>query len=231
VTFWIFILMATSMATPNAAWVAIPRATRSTNRVRRAVVPRVCVRAAAASVTYTAEDLGRSFVEVPGDLPDEPQRTPQGTGNGVSDVPMNPSANTTKTKDAITPPAVDLPVTEPEPIEESVVLQDGARAASAPWVPFSPAGSVCFEVVLDLTDGFESAGVSFEPGPDGRPKVKSVPHNGHAHGELMPGDVLLETTAVVMVADTTGASKHGVATKTYAARFPNPDTPWRPDYG
>jgi hypothetical protein len=70
---------------------------------------------------------------------------------------------------------------------------------SAPWVPFSPSGSVCFEVALDARDGWASFGLDFEPGPDGRPRVAAVAETGAAFGEVKVGDVVLETCEVIMV--------------------------------
>jgi hypothetical protein len=84
--------------------------------------------------------------------------------------------------------------------EDSVVtLERDSRAMSAPWVPFSPSGSVCFEVALDARDGWASFGLDFEPGPDGRPRVAAVAETGAAFGEVKVGDVVLETCEVIMV--------------------------------
>jgi hypothetical protein len=107
--------------------------------------------------------------------------------------------------------------------EDSVVtLERDSRAMSAPWVPFSPSGSVCFEVALDarVDGGLAAVGVSFAPGPDGRPRVAAVSETGAAFGEVDVGDVVLETSEVVMVetetnepADSANASDPASASK------------------
>ena len=68
-------------------------------------------------------------------------------------------------------------------------------------MPFSPSGSVCFEVALDARadGGLAAVGVAFAPGPDGRPRVAAVSETGAAFGEVNVGDVVLETSEVVMV--------------------------------
>lgn len=54
----------------------------------------------------------------------------------------------------------------------------------------------CFEVCLDVSRGMSATGISFAPGPDGRPCVVSVDVDGNAHGEVLVGDVLMETSTV-----------------------------------
>ena len=92
---------------------------------------------------------------------------------------------------------------------------DAMDAPSEPWVPFTHSGDVCFEVVLDISDGLASAGVTFARGPDGRPVVAEVDPAGSAAGEVKVGDVLLETSAVTMRADPEGVLKFGVPTQTW----------------
>ena len=107
-------------------------------------------------------------------------------------------------------------------LHDAVTLERGASATSAPWVPFSPSGSVCFEVALDarVDGGLAAVGVSFAPGPDGRPRVAAVSETGAAFGEVNVGDVVLETSEVVMVetetnepADSANASDPASASK------------------
>ena len=83
-------------------------------------------------------------------------------------------------------------------LHDAVTLERGASATSAPWCR-SPSGSVCFEVALDArADGGLPSG-GFAPGPDGRPRVAAVSETGAAFGEVNVGDVVLETSEVVMV--------------------------------
>lgn len=107
-------------------------------------------------------------------------------------------------------------------LHDAVTLERGASATSAPWVPFSPSGSVCFEVALDARadGGLAAVGVAFAPGPDGRPRVAAVSETGAAFGEVNVGDVVLETSEVVMVetetnepADSANASDPASASK------------------
>ena len=68
----------------------------------------------------------------------------------------------------------------------------------------------CFLVDLDVSKGINSTGITFKPGPDGRPQVCAVSATGNAVGEVVVGDVLIETSVTVMVADETGESKFGI---------------------
>ena len=81
-------------------------------------------------------------------------------------------------------------------------------SSSEPWVPFTlpPEHASCFEVVLDVSRGMDATGISFAPGPDGRPRVDDVAPEGNAHGEVESGDVLLETSAVLDTASSTSSS-------------------------
>ena len=81
-------------------------------------------------------------------------------------------------------------------------------SSSEPWVPFTlpPEHASCFEVVLDVSRGMDATGISFAPGPDGRPRVDDVAPEGNAHGEVESGDVLLETSAVLETASSSSSS-------------------------
>lgn len=180
-----------AVATPNFARAAGHRACGAIGP------PRARTRAAPVdTVLYTAEDFAQS-------LPVEKVPEPPGDDDRDDPPTLPPPLDCVEklTHASVSGPVTAEPDTRDHETSQSAVLEDGARAASAPWVPFSPSGSVCFEVVLDLTLGFENLGVSFEPGPDGRPRVQRVTEHGIAHGELASGDVLLETTVVVTVED------------------------------
>ena len=109
---------------------------------------------------------------------------------------------------------------------DTVVLERGASATSAPWVPFSPSGSACFEVALDVRDGLASVGVDFAPGPDGRPRVAAVSETGAAFGEVKVGDVLLETSELVMIETTEAPSDPANGVGDLSRRFA-PQRRWR----
>ena len=158
---------------------ACPRARRRARSSR----PRAASVVTETSVLYTSADLAKDFAPPSASeavLPTREEETKRASKNET------PTARTEAR------------------FEDSVVtLERGASAMSAPWVPFSPSGSVCFEVALDARGGWASVGLDFEPGPDGRPRVSAVAETGAAFGEVKAGDVVLETREVVMVTEKT----------------------------
>ena len=83
--------------------------------------------------------------------------------------------------------------------EASAALEEAEPYEAAPSPPVfvsyhEEAG--CFEVCLDVSRGIRATGIVFEPGPDGRPFVTTVSTDGNAHGEVIVGDVLMETSTV-----------------------------------
>ena len=96
-------------------------------------------------------------------------------------------------------------------------------SSSEPWVPFTlpPEHASCFEVVLDVSRGMDSTGISFAPGPDGRPRVDDVAPEGNAHGEVESGDVLLETSAVLETASSSSSSSDADALERGGAAAPS----------
>lgn len=168
---------------PTAAPRAAPRV-RARGAARAARGPRAASVVTETSVLYTSADLAKDFAPPSASEAVLPTREEETVERASSDE--TPSARTEAR------------------FEDSVVtLERGASAMSAPWVPFSPSGSVCFEVALDARDGWASVGLDFEPGPDGRPRVSAVAETGAAFGEVKAGDVVLETREVVMVTEKT----------------------------
>lgn len=162
---------------PTAAPRAAPRV-RARGAARAARGPRAVSVVTETSVLYTSADLAK---DAPPSASEAVETREEKTK--LASISETPSART------------------PTPrFEDSVVtLERDSRAMSAPWVPFSPSGSVCFEVALDARDGWASFGLDFEPGPDGRPRVAAVAETGAAFGEVKVGDVVLETCEVIMV--------------------------------
>jgi hypothetical protein len=161
---------------PTAAPRAAPRV-RARGATRAARGPRAVSVVTETSVLYTSADLAK-------------------------DAPPSASeaVETREEKTKLAPDETPSARTPTPRFEDSVVtLERDSRAMSAPWVPFSPSGSVCFEVALDARDGWASFGLDFEPGPDGRPRVAAVAETGAAFGEVKVGDVVLETCEVIMV--------------------------------
>ena len=144
------------------------------------------------AVTYSFDD---------GDDVDPEVRPADDVDNDPTEATRDLSA------DDATTPADDAPV--------PIARADAMDAPSEAWVPFTQSGDVCFEVVLDISDGLASAGVTFARGPDGRPVVAEVDPAGSAAGEVKVGDVLLETSAVTMREDPEGVLKFGVPTRTW----------------
>ena len=163
--------MASSLCAPTAAARAAPRV-RARGAARAARGSHAAALVTETGVLYTSADLEKD----PPRAANEPSRV------GVSTDRDDESSTR---------------------LHDAVVLERGASATSAPWVPFSPSGSVCFEVALAARDGeldgLASVGVDFAPGPDGRPRVAAVAETGAAFGEVKEGDVVLETSEVVMV--------------------------------
>ena len=57
----------------------------------------------------------------------------------------------------------------------------------------------CYEVVLDVTAGVASTGITLAPGVDGRPVVQSVHESGNAHSRgVRVGDVLTDVRVTVV---------------------------------
>lgn len=166
---------------PTAAPRAAPRV-RALGAARAARGPRAASVVTETSVLYTSADLAKDFAPP-----------------SASEAVLPTREEETKRASDETPSAR----TEARFEDSVVTLERGASAMSAPWVPFSPSGSVCFEVALDARDGWASVGLDFEPGPDGRPRVSAVAETGAAFGEVKAGDVVLETREVVMVAENT----------------------------
>ena len=170
--------MASSLCAPTAAARAAPRV-RARGAARAARGSHAAALVTETGVLYTSADLEKD----PPRAANEPSRV------GVSTDRDDESSTR---------------------LHDAVVLERGASATSAPWVPFSPSGSVCFEVALAARDGeldgLASVGVDFAPGPDGRPRVAAVAETGAAFGEVKEGDVVLETSEVVMVETVDGAS-------------------------
>ena len=166
---------------PTAAPRAAPRV-RARGAARAARGPRAASVVTETSVLYTSADLAKDFAPP-----------------SASEAVLPTREEETKRASDETPSAR----TEARFEDSVVTLERGASAMSAPWVPFSPSGSVCFEVALDARDGWASVGLDFEPGPDGRPRVSAVAETGAAFGEVKAGDVVLETREVVMVTEKT----------------------------
>jgi hypothetical protein len=166
---------------------------------------RVCAAApVTASVLYTFDDLQLAFAPAP-------KEDPANGAEGESRERAATRVHAVEVPDVLsTPESVDVPVEFVADRLPGIALEEGTRVTSAPWVPFSPSGSACFEVVLDVRQGLSSTGVTFQPGPDGRPRVASVSESGSAFGEVAVGDVLLETSAVEIMGDSSGTSERGV---------------------
>jgi len=196
---------------PTAAPRAAPRV-RARGAARAARAPRAASMATETGVLYTSDDLEKD-VAPPSDAD---------AVIGAAGAEEEPDA-AEEARAHSSPSRVDVAADRDDAVlHDAVTLERGASATSAPWVPFSPSGSVCFEVALDarVDGGLAAVGVSFAPGPDGRPRVAAVSETGAAFGEVNVGDVVLETSEVVMVetetnepADSANASDPASASK------------------
>ena len=95
---------------------------------------------------------------------------------------------------------------------KSVEVHDPVMQASA----MTRAGELgLYEAEFDVTAGIYSTGITFKPGPDGRPQVCTVRKGGSAKGVVEPGDVLIETSMTIMVKDGRGKAKFGVPERVF----------------
>lgn len=181
---------------------------RASRRSRAAVVPRVAAEGssvdAACIVSYEETAAGDAFYAFHHDDPSCPEtRDLLFSCDGVTvygDSMDEDNMDDAKLADPVEDMELVAVVHADDDLEEvSAAFEPAEPYEAAPSPPVfvsyhEEAG--CFEVCLDVSRGIRATGIVFEPGPDGRPFVTTVSTDGNAHGEVIVGDVLMETSTV-----------------------------------